>query len=322
MRNEAVVTATIDGQSTQANFDVGLWQQIGPQLSAYYPGTPAAGGFVFEFNDEIWKVGNYNVGLGDVIDHEQNNYAFYDPHGYYLPGGAPDSILNAEYFGLVDAGRNPKTAYFQLQSLYVNLQSTPTVTITQPQNNSIFTAGSNITLNANATQSSGTITSVSYDQGTSLIGNASTPPYTVIWNNVPAGDYALAAVATNFAGLYSTSTLVNISVVSTNPAPILSSMDPNGLLSGHDSFTLTVNGSNFVNTAVVQWNGSPLATTYLNGNTVTAIVPAQLVIAPGRAWVAVFNPAPGGGTSNSAKFMIGDGGPVRRTSRFGSFFGR
>jgi len=89
-----------------------------------------------------------------------------------------------------------------------------------------------------------------------------------------------------------------------NPVPSLGSLVPNSATAGGPAFTLTVNGSNFVNGSVVRWNGANRTTTFVNSNQVTASIPASDIAAPGSANVTVFNPAPGGGTSNTLSFSI------------------
>ena len=83
-----------------------------------------------------------------------------------------------------------------------------------------------------------------------------------------------------------------------NPVPAVSSISPNVITAGGGPFTLTVNGSGFVSTSQVQWNTYALATTYVSGTQVTAQVPAGDITAAGLAYVTVFNPTPGGGTSS------------------------
>jgi hypothetical protein len=64
--------------------------------------------------------------------------------------------------------------------------------------------------------------------------------------------------------------------------------------------TLTVNGSNFVGSSSVLWNGAPLPGATVSGNAqITVPVPAGDLQASGTATVVVSNPAPGGGDSNA-----------------------
>lgn len=73
---------------------------------------------------------------------------------------------------------------------------------------------------------------------------------------------------------------------------------------GAKAFTLTVTGSGFVSTSVVNWNGSPRTTTFVTSEKLTAAILVTDVAKAGSAFVTVTNPAPGGGTSNSVIFPI------------------
>ena len=98
------------------------------------------------------------------------------------------------------------------------------------------------------------------------------------------------------------------SIGSTGPqAPFISGLSPNSVSAGAPSFTMTVNGSNFVSGSSVLWNGSALQTNFVSTTQLTAIVPAGLVASPGSASVSVLNF--GGANSNSATFTIGSVGP-------------
>lgn len=96
----------------------------------------------------------------------------------------------------------------------------------------------------------------------------------------------------------------NGSSLSSNPTPVISAMSPNTATRGGVAFTLTVNGSNFVSGAAVQWNGSARQTTLVNGQQVTAQISADDISVAGSEKVTVVNPGPGGGTSNSLAFNI------------------
>jgi hypothetical protein len=69
-----------------------------------------------------------------------------------------------------------------------------------------------------------------------------------------------------------------------------------------------VNGRGFINDSVVRWNGSNRTTTFISSNQLTAAIRAADVTTGGTAQVTVFNPAPGGGSSNSQTFIV-DGTP-------------
>jgi FG-GAP-like repeat/Abnormal spindle-like microcephaly-assoc'd, ASPM-SPD-2-Hydin len=87
------------------------------------------------------------------------------------------------------------------------------------------------------------------------------------------------------------------------PLPLINQpLVPDAVASGGPDFTLTVNGTGFVQGATVNWNGSPLTTTYVSESVLTAIVPASDIAAPGTASVIVSNP--GVGVSNTALLSV------------------
>ncbi len=96
------------------------------------------------------------------------------------------------------------------------------------------------------------------------------------------------------------------------PAPTLTSLSPSSILEDSPAFTITVTGTNFIPQSKVRWNGVDLATTYVSATTLTALVPAANVAfaLTVPASVAVFSPAPGGGTTVSLPFTINNRVPV------------
>src|SRR5437773_2382106 len=90
-----------------------------------------------------------------------------------------------------------------------------------------------------------------------------------------------------------------------NPVPSIVFLDPSSVAMGGPDFYLTVYGSGFSPSSVVQWNGSTLATTFVSGTLAYAVVSASYRSASSTASVAVFNPTPGGGLSNALPVFIG-----------------
>jgi hypothetical protein len=95
----------------------------------------------------------------------------------------------------------------------------PAVSLTAPANGATFTAPATVTVSATASDSDGTIAAVDFFAGTTLIGSDTSSPYSVTWNNVPAGTYSLTAVARDNAGATTTSAARSISVTSSLPRP-------------------------------------------------------------------------------------------------------
>ncbi|HEV2176645.1 MAG TPA: FG-GAP-like repeat-containing protein [Terriglobia bacterium] len=79
---------------------------------------------------------------------------------------------------------------------------------------------------------------------------------------------------------------------------------PETVAPGGAGFTLTVNGTGFLSGSIVNWNATPLATTFVSGSQLTASVPAGNAGTPQTASVTVVNPGPGGGTSNPQMVQV------------------
>jgi uncharacterized repeat protein (TIGR01451 family) len=92
--------------------------------------------------------------------------------------------------------------------------------------------------------------------------------------------------------------------VAGNPIPTISSISPTFALAGGPVFTLTVTGTNFVNSSKIRWNGVDQPTAYVSSARLTAVIAAANLTIPGQANVTVFVPAPGGGTSNGLAFSV------------------
>jgi len=142
--------------------------------------------------------------------------------------------------------RGYDTAVVYIAYNYTNVS--PTVAIVSPTNNTSFLSRPNIVVSAKAGDSNGWVTSVEFFAGATSLGvvtnqpfafgpfrplaarngKAALPPilpapqnnpYWIIWTNVPPGAYALTAVATDNAGLQTTSAAANIIVTKTLPVP-------------------------------------------------------------------------------------------------------
>jgi RHS repeat-associated protein len=124
----------------------------------------------------------------------------------------------------------------------ITVNAPPTVSITSPSNGANFTGPANITITANASDSDGNISRVDFYQGTTLVGTATTSPYTISWNNVTAGGYTLTARATDNLGASSTSSPVSISVGS--PPTVSVTTPTNGAsFTAPANVTVTANAS-------------------------------------------------------------------------------
>ena len=87
-----------------------------------------------------------------------------------------------------------------------------------------------------------------------------------------------------------------------NLVPTTSSISPNSMNVDDAGFTMTVTGTNFVLGSKVRFDGSDRVTTYVSNTSLTATITDIDLMTVGTHNIAVFNPTPGGGPSNSQPF--------------------
>jgi hypothetical protein len=157
--------------------------------------------------------------------------------------------------------------------------SPPTVSLSSPTNGASFTAPANITLTAQAADADGSVSMVEFFANGTSLGVISSSPFQFNWNNVPAGNYAITAKATDNAGASTVSAAVQISVntpVNTTP-PTLSGASK----TSDGKFQFTVSG-NSGSTYIVQassdlhnWTQLQTVTAPANTFTVTDTPPSD-----------------------------------------------
>jgi len=118
----------------------------------------------------------------------------------------------------------------------------PSVNITNPLNNAVFNNPANISIDATASDADGTITKVEFFSGATLLGEDTSSPYSFAWNNVVTGNYALTAKATDNAGLFTTSSIINV-IVNEFPTVSLTTPVNNTLFTAPATVSLEANAS-------------------------------------------------------------------------------
>jgi uncharacterized protein (DUF2141 family) len=99
--------------------------------------------------------------------------------------------------------------------------SAPSVRLVSPLPNETFTSFASITISASTTISKGAISKVEFYNNDTLIGTATTSPYTFTWNNVYVGDYSIAAKAFVDDIQVAKSETVRVTVNYPNAAPMV-----------------------------------------------------------------------------------------------------
>lgn len=90
-----------------------------------------------------------------------------------------------------------------------------------------------------------------------------------------------------------------------NPSSTITALVPSGGVVGSSSQALSVSGSGFVEGTVININGTPLQTTFVAGDKVTATIPGTSLTTVGSLGVTVTSPPPGGGISAAVAFTVG-----------------
>lgn len=193
----------------------------------------------------------------------------------------------------------------------------PSVSLTSPAAGASFTAGSSITVSANASDTDGSVSKVEFFRGGTSLGIDTSAPYSVTWANASAGSHTFKAVATDNNNAVTSSTTVSVTVTAASNDTTPPSV-PGGLASPSKTAT-TVNlawsaatdnsGGSGVAGYDVYRNGSlvgsPSATQYTDGGLTASTAYAYTVRARDNAGnasaqsgsISVTTAAGGGGGS-------------------------
>jgi hypothetical protein len=89
-----------------------------------------------------------------------------------------------------------------------------------------------------------------------------------------------------------------------NPVPAIGTVSPNILDYGSPAQTLSIQGTGFMSGSVVRVNGTVRPSEFLGSDALRVTVPASDMATPRTLALTVFNPAPGGGTSDPAFVQV------------------
>jgi 6-phosphogluconolactonase (cycloisomerase 2 family) len=296
-----------------------------PTITAISPNSAAAGGAAFTLT-----VNGTNFVTASVVNFGGTARATTFVSATQLTAAIPADAIAAAGNAVVTV-TNPAPGGGTSNTMNLTVGN-PTPTITAISPNNALTGGPAFTLTANG---------MNFVSGSTVNFGGAAPATTFVSSTqltaaVPATAIASAGAATvtvtNPSPGGGTSNPVNFTISSgPNPVPKLSYLSPTVATFGGSDFTLTVYAVNgiwsFVPSSVVRWNGADRPTAFLAAYKITAQIPASDIAAAGTAAITVFNPAPGGGVSNSLTFTIAPGGVNPRsvaiapdsTGKFGKF---
>src|SRR5690606_36275095 len=110
------------------------------------------------------------------------------------------SNLPAGSHSITAKATDNKSATTTSQTVIINVTAAnklPLVQLTSPSNNARFNQGQTITLTASASDSDGSVTKVGFYNGSTLLGEDTSSPYSYAWSGDKAGTYTITAKATD-----------------------------------------------------------------------------------------------------------------------------
>src|SRR5438552_2666626 len=171
----------------------------------------------------------------------------------------------------------------------------PTVTVQDAYGNTATSSTANITLSiTTGTGTPGAVLTCTTNPKAAVAGIDTFAGCRI---NLAGTGYQLHATASGLTAADSASFTIN------NGVPTTTGISPSSVARGSADFTLTVNGTAFVNGSYVQFAGSPRTTTFISATQLTATILAGDVTTLGSFAITAVNPAPGGGLSNNAQTL-------------------
>jgi len=128
------------------------------------------------------------------------------------PAGTVSLNGHSQLVGTVAADRLIVNGNSLLRLAAVTPNQPPVVAVTAPAAGATFYAPASILLAASASDADGAVVRVEFFEGTTKLGEDATAPFELLWTGVPAGSYALTAVATDSAGAVTASEPVGFTV--------------------------------------------------------------------------------------------------------------
>lgn len=252
---------------------------------------------------------------------------------FTVPGSPEIDNLNPAY-GLpgssvtitgLNLGTTPGTVSFNGAAATVTSWSATSIVVTVPSGattgnltvttEGVTTAGllftitptiSSLSQTTAAVGASVTITGTNFGSspGTSTVTfpGTTTPASISSWSNtaivatVPSDATGSGSVVVTVNGVSSTGSPFTVL-----PPPAISTLSPSTAAPGGADFTLTITGTNFDSTAIVNWGSTQLTPTNITSTQITVTVPAAQIATAGTADVTVTEDD---GTSNSETFTI------------------
>ena len=176
------------------------------------------------------------------------------------------------------------------------------ITSLSPTSLAAGAASQTLTINGTGFLTTTTVTFNGVPHSASYLSSAQISITLTTADLVTAGIYMV--VVTNSASGSSSSAGVSFSVSADNPIPTITLLTPASLAAGASSQTLTINGTGFLSTSTVTFNGVAHTPTYVSPSQLTISLTMADLATAGSYPVVVTNPAPSGGSSAPFSFTV------------------
>ncbi|KKU14490.1 MAG: Fibronectin type III domain protein [Parcubacteria group bacterium GW2011_GWB1_45_9] len=153
----------------------------------------------------------------------------------------------------------------------------------------------------------GTVYTVGNSIGASTVACVTASPGTGCTDSGLTGgtDYYYKLFSRDTSGNYAAGVVPSGSPFSpTHAAPVTASISPTTIAAGGSNFSLIVNGSGFDGDSVVRIGGLSRTTTFTSSTQLSANILSSDISSAGTRLITVFNPTPGGGTSNAQTLTV------------------
>ncbi|MBF9143331.1 IPT/TIG domain-containing protein [Hymenobacter properus] len=180
----------------------------------------------------------------------------------------------------------------------------PTITSLSPSSVIAGAAAQTLTVNGTNFIASSVVNFSSTARTTTYVSATQLTIQLTAADQATAGNYDVTVTNPAPGGGTSAPSTFTVNPVPNNPVPTITSLAPSSVIVGAAAQTLTVNGTNFLASSVVNFNGAARTTTYVSATQLTIQLTAADQATAGNYDVTVTNPAPGGGTSAPATFTV------------------
>ncbi len=145
-----------------------------------------------------------------------------------------NQATTADNYDFLIVSENDWTSYGPLIMNYMTDPSkylltpntSPTINLTGPANNSGYTLGATINITATAADADGSVARVEFFNGNTKIGEDLSSPYTFAWTPATAGTYSISARVTDNQNAQATSGTISVTVTGANTPPVVTLTSP------------------------------------------------------------------------------------------------